>query len=360
MAEAQEKTDPASPWKRRELRRKGDVPKSPDVTAIVELLAVVLLGHAAFRYFLDKVGALLPREWEWMVRPVLEVENLRPLFLRVTATFFDLIWPMLATAMLSGIVANLFQVGFLITGETLKPDFQRINPLQGMKRMVSLRGLQQLIQSIVKVVAVAYVVYRTLQGQMPQLAMLPYLAAGGMAAVVETIAFRIFINAGIALLVLAGADYAFKRWQWERDKRMSKQETKEEFKRHEGDPLVRQRIRQRQRELATRRMMEEVPKADVVITNPVHYAVALRYDDATMRAPMVIAKGQRLIAQRIKELARKHGIAIVANPPLARSLFDLVVVGREVPEELYRAVAEVLAYVYRLRGFGAGRRRTGS
>jgi flagellar biosynthesis protein FlhB len=356
MAEAQEKTDPASPWKRRELRRKGDVPKSPDVSAIVELLAVVLLGHAAFSYFLEKTGSLLPREWEMMVRPTLEIDSLRPLFLHFSATFFDLIWPILLTAMLSGVVANLLQVGFLVTGETLKPDFQRINPLQGMKRIASIRGVQQLIQSIVKVAAVAYVVYRTLQGEMPQLAVLPYLAAGGMVAVVESIGFRIFINAGIALLVLAGADYAFKRWQWERDKRMSKQETKEEFKRHEGAPLVRQRIRQRQRELATKRMMEEVPKADVVITNPTHYAVALRYEDHAMRAPTVVAKGQRLIAQRIKELARKHGIPIVANPPLARSLFDLVVVGREVPEELYRAVAEVLAYVYRLRGFRGGRR----
>lgn len=358
MADAQEKTDPASPWKRRELRRKGDVPKSQDVTAIVALLAVVLLGHVASGYMVDKTGALLPSEWEWMVRPSLTVDNIRPLFLRLTSTFFDLMWPILLTAMLAGVVANLLQVGFLITGETLKPDFKRMDPLQGMKRIMSLRGAQQLAQSIVKVVVIAYVVYRTLQGQMPQLAVLPYLAAGGMVAIVEGIAFRIFMNAGIALLVLAGADYAYKRWQWERDKRMSKQETKEEFKRHEGDPLVRQRIRQRQRELAARRMMEEVPKADVVITNPTHYAVALRYDERSMRAPMVVAKGQRLIAERIKELARKHGIAIVANPPLARSLFDLVVVGREVPEDLYRAVAEVLAYVYRLRGI-RGRRRVG-
>jgi flagellar biosynthesis protein FlhB len=356
VADTQEKTDPASAWKRRELRKKGDVPKSPDVSAIVELLAVILLGHSAFRFFLDKSAALLPHQWAAMDHPTIDPVGMQSLALQTMVAFFDLIWPLLATALLSGVIANLLQVGFLVTGETLKPDFQRVNPLQGIKRMLSLRAVQQLVQSCLKVGVVAYVVYRTLEGQLPQLAILSYLSAGGMVTVVEGIAFRIFLNAGLALLILSGADYAFKRWQWERDKRMSKQEMKEEYKRHEGDPLVRQRIRQKQREIATRRMMEEVAKADVVITNPTHYAVALRYDNQSMRAPTLVAKGQRLIAARIKELARMHGIPVVSNPPLARSLFELVPLGREIPEDLYRAVAEVLAYVYRLRGFGAGRR----
>jgi len=349
-AVSQEKTDPASHWKRRELRRRGDVPTSPDIAAVLGMLAVLLLLHGGAQQFLGQVMNLLPNQWDALEAPVLDEHSFVPLFIGWAMAFFSLMWPVLLTAMVAGVVANLAQVGFLLTGDPLKPDFRRIDPFEGMKRLASLRGAQQLVQSIFKVTVVAYVVYRTILGQFEQIAVLPYLSAGGMVATVEGIGFRIFVNAGIALLILAGADYAFKRWQWERDKRMSRQEGKEEHKRHEGDPLVRQRIRQKQREMAMRRMMAEVPEADVVITNPDHVAVALRYRDTEMRAPRVVAKGRRLIAQRIKELARQHGIPIVTNRPLARSLYSLVPLGGEIPEELYRAVAEVLAYVYRLRG----------
>lgn len=355
-ADSQEKTDPASHWKRRELRKRGDVPKSPDITAVLGMLAVLLVLHSAAQRFLGQTMSMISRQWDAIETPILDERNLVPQFLDWAMTYFDLMWPILLTAMLAGIVANLAQVGFLLTGEPLKPDFKRIDPFEGMKRLVSIRGAQQLLQSIFKVTIVAYVVYRTIANQFELIAVLPYLSAGGMVATVEGIGFRIFVNAGIALLILAGADYAFKRWQWERDKRMSRQEGKEEHKRHEGDPMVRQRIRQKQREMAMRRMMAEVPEADVVITNPDHVAVALRYRDAQMRAPRVIAKGRRLIAQRIKELARQHGIPVVVNRPLARSLFSLVPLGGEIPEELYRAVAEVLAYVYRLRRGRQGRR----
>lgn len=347
---AQEKTDPASPWKRRELRKRGDVPKSQDINAVVGFLAVLLLLHAGAQPFLGRIVRLVEHEWQAIDRPVVSPDNLGNLVTGWSLTFFDLMWPLLLVSFLAGMIANVLQVGFLLTGDPLKMDLQRINPFLGLKRLFSLPGLQGLLQAILKTGAVGYIAYRSLASQLPQVAVLPYLNAGAMVVVVEAIAFRLFINCGLALFVLAAADYAFRRWQWERDKRMSKQETKEEYKRHEGDPTVRQRIKQKQRELAMRRMMAEVPESDVVITNPIHVAIALRYDADRMPAPLVVAKGQRLIAERIKDLARQHGIPIVANPPLARSLHDAVPVGGEIPERLYRAVAEVLAYVYRLRG----------
>jgi len=348
--QAQEKTDPASPWKRRELRKRGDVPKSQDINAVVGFLAVLLLLHTGAQPFLGRIARVVEYEWQAIERPVVSVDNLGSLVTGWSLTFYDLMWPVLLVSFLAGTIANVLQVGFLLAGEPLKMDFQRINPFLGLKRLFSLPGLQGLMQAILKTSAVAYIAYRSLASQLPQVSTLPHLDAGGMVVVVEAIAFRLCVNCGIALLVLATADYAFRRWQWERDKRMSKQEMKEEYKRHEGDPTVRQRIRQKQRELAMRRMMAEVPESDVVITNPVHVAVALQYDVDRMSAPLVVAKGQRLIAERIKDLARRHGIPIVTNPPLARSLHDAVPVGGEIPERLYRAVAEVLAYVYRLRG----------
>ncbi|MBD3174592.1 MAG: flagellar biosynthesis protein FlhB [Armatimonadia bacterium] len=348
--QGQEKTDPASPWKRREARRKGDVPKSQDVNSAVSLMAVLVLLHLSAMFFLRRVRGSILRLWDGMGQAELDADYMMAEAADWAATFFDLMWPILLTALLAGTASNLLQVGFLFSGHPLKPDFQRLNPFNGLKRIFSAPGFQGFVQSLLKVSVVAYVAYRTLSGEISKVAVLPHLSPGGMVAVTEQLAFHIFLNCGIALLILALADYGFKRWQWEREKRMTKQETKEEHKRHEGDPIVRQRIREQQRMMATKRMMQEVPESDVVITNPTHVAVALKYSPEEMGAPMVVAKGRQLIAERIKELAREHRIPVVLNPALARSLEESVEVGREVPEHLYRAVAEVLAYVYRLRG----------
>jgi flagellar biosynthetic protein FlhB len=356
--QGQEKTDPASPWKRREARKRGDVPRSQDVTSIAGFVAVLVLIHAGAQLYMGRLGRLVTHEWERLDASVLSVDDMPHLTVAWGTEFLELMWPVLLTAFIAGIVANLAQVGFLLTGETLRPDFNRINPFQGMKRVFSLYGLQGLLQSLLKVGVVGYITYRALADQLPKVAVLPHLSPGGIALAAESFAFRVLLNAAIALAVLALLDYGFRRWQWEREKRMSKQEVKEEFKRHEGDPTVRQRIRQKQREMAMKRMMAEVPGADVVITNPAHLAVALRYAVDRDAAPVVVAKGLRLLAERIKDLARAHGIPIITNPPLARSIYDGVEVGREIPEDLYRAVAEILAYVYRLKG-RVPRRRAG-
>ncbi|HOS94600.1 MAG TPA: EscU/YscU/HrcU family type III secretion system export apparatus switch protein, partial [Armatimonadota bacterium] len=258
--------------------------------------------------------------------------------------------PVVVAAAAAALAANLLQVGFLCAPKVIRLDASRLNPVNGFKRLFSLRACVELLKALLKIAVVAYIGYSTLWGSRHLLFVLPEQTVAGVMLIIGDIAYRICLKAGLALLVLALADYGFQRWQHEKDLRMTRQELRDEYKRQEGDPLLKQRIRQRQRELARRRMMAEVPKADVVITNPTHLAVALRYDPAHMDAPCVVAKGERALAERIREIAREAGVPVIENRELAQSLFRLVPVGGVIPSQLFEAVAQILAYVYRIRG----------
>lgn len=242
------------------------------------------------------------------------------------------------------------QVGFLVTGETMKPKFERLNPLSGFKRMFSKRSAVEFLKACLKTLVIGWICYSMIRSSLPLFPQLTLVDPVQGVMMVGEIARRIGINAGVLLLVLAVADYSFQRFEHTKSIRMSKQEVKEEHKQSEGDPLLRSRMRQRQREIAMTRMIHEVPKADVVVTNPTHLAVAIQYDPASMDVPVVVAKGAGKVAERIKQVAREHSVAVVENRPLARALFDTVSIGSEIPADLYQAVAEVLAFVYRLQG----------
>jgi flagellar biosynthetic protein FlhB len=255
--------------------------------------------------------------------------------------------------MVVGVVANLAQVGFMFSQEALRPDFSRVNPLTGLRRIFSGRGLVELIKSLLKLAVIGLVVYTTLRDNFDTIAASSRMSLSGAVSSLAGVAAAVGLRAAVVMLVIAAADYVFQRREFEKSLRMTRQELVEEMKRNENIQL-KSRIRARQRQLAMSRMMSAVPQADVVITNPTHLAIAVRYDRAQMTAPQVVAKGQRLIAERIRQEARAHKVPVVENKPLARALFKSVEVGHEIPVDLYQAVAEVLAFVYRLKTYKEG------
>lgn len=226
----------------------------------------------------------------------------------------------------------------------------KINPIQGAKRIFSMRTIVELLKSILKISAGIYVAYTILWSAKDTLIKLSLTSVEDVLAFTGDEVVKLGLFIGILLLILAVSDYVYQRYEYEKSLRMSKQDIKDEYKKSEGDPLIKSKIKQRQRQMAMQRMMQELPKADVVITNPTHFSVAIRYEAGAMSAPTVIAKGQDYIALKIREIAKKNRIVIMENKPLARALYSQVEIGQQIPEEMFKAVAEVLAYVYKLQG----------
>ena len=268
--------------------------------------------------------------------------------LNVGMAFLGALAPILATILVVGVISNLVQVGLMFSQTALAPDFNRINPLTGLKRIFSARGMVELLKSLLKLTVIGYVVYAALSAEYPTIASSSQMDLTAAVSVLSRIGGAVGMRGAAAMLIIAMADYMYQRFDFEKNLRMTRQELIEEMKRYENQEM-KARIRSRQRQMALSRMMAAIPKADVVITNPTHLAIALRYEKGKMQAPTVVAKGQRLVAERIKEKAREHNVPLVENKPLARALFKSAEVGQEIPIELYQAVAEVLAFVMRLR-----------
>jgi flagellar biosynthetic protein FlhB len=255
--------------------------------------------------------------------------------------FLLLVLPVMLVLCAVAVLANYLQTGMIFSVEPLAPKASKINPVSGLKRLFSKR-------SLVELVIVGWAAASTLMGAFDRLMPLIYQETGQIMSLLGSEAMRVMIKCCWVITILAILDYFYQRWEHEQSLKMTKQEVKDEYKQTEGDPLVKSRIRSIQREMARRRMMEEVPKADVIITNPVHLAVALRYNPERMHAPTVTAKGAENLAERIKKLAREHDIPVIENRPLAQNLYHLDL-GQEIPAETYQAVAEILAYVYGLK-----------
>ncbi|MBM3330099.1 MAG: flagellar biosynthesis protein FlhB, partial [Calditrichaeota bacterium] len=283
--------------------------------------------------------------------PVVDInsDNLPALFARWSIFFIKLISPFLILVMAAGLLAGFAQTGFLFTVKPLVPKLSRLSPLSNLKNKFSSRALVELAKGILKVGIVGLVGYLTVRAEMLGLVQLmdqetPLLVAA-IAALTLKLAFRLMI----AFVVIAVLDLLYQNWKQKRDLRMSKQEVKDEHRQSEGDPHIKGRIRQLQLKASLNRMIRNIPKADVVVTNPVHVAVALKYDPLTMHAPQVVAKGKRKMALRIKEIAREHGVPIIEEPELARALYRTTEIGMEIPYDLYQAVAEIIALVYKLK-----------
>lgn len=353
---AQERTEPATPKKREEARRRGQVPRTAELGTALILLAgfgaLSVLGGNSARHVLNLAVHYLG-DGVVLVPDLLAVRKLfTDIFLAAAAA----VAPLMGVAIFVGLASQIAQVGFLMTGEPLKPQLERINPLSGFKRLFSRRALVDLGKSLAKVVVVGWIAYRQVKDA---LELLPAMIVGSPVHWIPSIGqfvLRIGLLVGAAMLVIAVIDYMFQYTEHERNLRMSRQEIKEELKQTEGDPQLRAQIRRRQRELAARRMLHEVPTADVVVTNPIHFAVALKYDQAIADAPFVVAKGAGLLAKRIREIAQEHDVPVVEDVWLARTLYEEVEPGHVIPVELFQAVADVLAFVYTLKSRRGGRR----
>jgi len=346
----QERTEKATPRRKEKAREEGKVCRSQELNS-----AVILCLGAVSIYFL---GPLLTSQLKELMTyifsqaPLMNADNatIITFFSRRVINFFVLLLPILASLMVIAYSVNVLQVGFLFTAKTLEPKFDKLDITKGIKKLFSIRSLVELTRDVIKLTLIAYVGYRAITSELGTFYKLSDNSVSVFAGTMSKIALTTVLELGAVILVLALFDYAFQKYDFEKNIKMSKQDIRDELKDTEGSPQTKGRIRQIQREMSRKRMMQEIPKADVVVTNPTHIAVALKYDHDTMDAPMVVAKGERIIAAKIKEIAIAAGVPVIENRILARALFKMCDIGSYVPAKLYRAVAEVLAYVYRQKG----------
>lgn len=345
----QERTETATPRRRAKARAKGQVARSTEVSSVV-VLGVGLAALAALGPRMTEIAAgFLRHQFQDVAEFSLEPDALIGIVRMVAGTMAAIILPLAAIIAVAGVASNVAQTGWLLTLSPLAPQFNRINPATGVKRIFSKRGLMELFKSLVKLAVVAGVAAWTLPRTAHSFSGLMGVGTFAAYGIILRAMFRMGATAAVALTILAILDFFFQRIQHEEQLKMTRQEVKEEYKENEGDPAIKGRIRGQQREMSRKRMMSAVKEADVVVTNPVHYAVALKYDPERHAAPRVVAKGARLMAKRIRDLAREAGVPIIENPPLARALYRACEVGADVPLSLYKAVAELLAFVYRRR-----------
>lgn len=350
-AQGGEKTEEATPRRRSQARDEGQVAFSAEVnTALLLLIGLIAIGVATpwlFNAAAISVRATLLDDLGRELTPATALQTVASL----VAPFALPTAALLGLAFAAGLIASVAQVGLHLSGKALIPKLERLNPLTGFGRLFGKRALARFVVNLCKLTFIVLIAWAVIRRDIPHLGYFDLDVARRMAAD-SSLIWWLGIKLAAVLALVAAADFIYQRWQHGQDLMMTKQEVKEEMKQSEGDPLVKGKIRQIQRQMAQNRMMAEVPKADVVITNPTHVAVALRYDAARMAAPIVVAKGYDEVAQRIKEIARQHGITMVENVPLARALAKEVDIGKPVPTKWYQAVAEVLAMVYRLKKAG--------
>jgi flagellar biosynthetic protein FlhB len=346
----QDRTEQATPRRREKAREEGQVARSMDLNSAT----IILLGFASML----ALGPFLVEQSQMLLRYTLAnaplIAKSDPTFVKLFSDnlvkFFVIIAPIVGALLIIGAVVSVAQVGFHTSSKALEPKLDKLDLAAGLKRLFSMRSLVGMIRDTVKLAVLGFVAYKVIAGESDKFFILSDMAIPQMAATMGKLAVTIAVKIGAAMLVIAALDYMYQKWEFEKSIRMSRQDIKDEYKDTEGSPQVKARIRQIQREMARRRMMQDVRTADVVITNPTHLAVALKYDPEKMNAPFVVAKGERLIAQKIKQIAIENDIPVIEDVQLARALFKMCEIGQMVPHSLYRAVAEILAYVYRLKG----------
>ncbi len=343
-----DKTEEPTDKKRRDARNKGQVAKSQELNAAFVLLAGFFVIRVLWEYIYENIAEYSAYIFANLANVSVSYESIMELFLGMIILLTKTALPVMLGIMVIALGINFFQVGFVISTEKLEPKLDNLNPINGFGRIFSKRSLVEMFKSLFKIMVIGFFLYLYLKDEIP---FMPYFISYDLGHSLAEIADKIFTMAFqviAVIMVLAAADYAYQQWQTTQDLMMTKQEVKDEYKQTEGDPQIKGKIKQKQRQMAMSRMMQEVPKADVIITNPTHFAVALLYEKG-MPAPKIVAKGQDLVAQRIKDIARENNVTIVENKPLARALYQTVEIGDFVPQELYQAVAEILAYVYKLK-----------
>jgi len=349
-----EKTEKATPKKRKDARKKGQVRQSPEVNTTFCALMMFGLLFIIWPWFTERLMGIynehLGPQSIIMASNGMTPNVLLGLLARVLMQLLTALLPVLGTALLAGLAINILQIGFLFTMDTLKPKLNKISPISGFKRMFSVKTLVDLAKSLLKISVLGFIAYSDYNNMLDKFP--GFIGRDVHITFIEIMrnAFLTALKMCLAMVFISIADFLFQWWKYEKDLKMTKQEIKDEYKMMEGDPQIKGKIRAKQRQMSAMRMMARVPEADVVITNPTHYALALKYDDKVSIAPMVIAKGQDYLARKIKEIALEHKIEIVENPPLAQALYALCEVDDEIPADFYQAVADILVFVYRQKG----------
>ena len=346
-----EKTEDATTKKLDDVRQEGNVAKSVEVSTAATLLALFVCLKFAIGFVGDRLMSTFKEFYTLITRYCvdgIDISGLNYLMWKIILDIGITIAPFLLLGFLVAFLSNALQFKFKVTSKPLQPKFSKMNPINGVKRMFSLNTLVELLKSIVKVVVITYIAYGVFTEHIKELYLIYDMSVMQSISLMYNIVLELALKICVLFCVIAAADFMYQKWKFKSDNKMTKQEVKDEFKNQEGDPKIKGQQRQRMQQASQRRMMAAIPEADVVITNPTHFAVALSYKTGQGQAPIVVAKGADFLAGRIKEIARDNQVEIVENKPLARMLYYNVDLGAEIPPELYQAVAEVLAYVYQL------------
>jgi flagellar biosynthetic protein FlhB len=345
----EERSEAPTEKRRSEARQKGNVAKSAEINSTLVLLTGILMLKLTATWMYGHLSGFMATMFECIAHPRADLAFFIGLISQATVFLMYMCVPVCVAIMVVGVASNLVQVGFLFTLTPITPKLEKLDMISGMKRLFSARSLVEMVKDIAKLILIAAIAFFTIEGEFGQFIGLWDASPITIMVFMLSIAFKIVIRVVIALLIISLLDYLYQRYEYEKKLKMTKQEVKEERKQMDGDPQIKSRVRSLQREMARRRMMQEVPKATVVVTNPTYIAIAIRYEPDAMQSPKVVAKGKRLMAERIKQIAIDANIPIIEDKPLARAMYDKVEAGLDVPVEFFAAVAEVLAYVYRLK-----------
>lgn len=349
MADEQgERSEEATQQRRDEFRKRGQVAHSKELSTALFMIAASMTVYMISRFFFEELYFVFKYSFGPDMVVAARTGDLFTALKMSGEKIVILVLPVLVGAAIIGVASQVMQTGLLQVEDALTPKFEKMNPLEGAKRMFSMRNWIEGFKAFLKLILIFSIVALVIKSEAFKVPVLLQSSVNQLFEYVGHLTVKIFASLAVAMTVLSAADYFFQRWDLEKRMKMTKQEVKEENKSREGDPLIKARIRRTQREMANRRMMQKVPTADVIITNPTHIAIALKYD-ANLPAPQLIAKGADLVAEKIKALAKEHKIPIIENKPLARTIFKTMKLGQVIPRELFVAVAEVLGYVYRLR-----------
>ena len=342
-----DKTEEPTAKKREDAAKKGQIGKSQEISTAF----VLLIGFFVIKVIWEQIYANIAEYTVYIfghLNQTVDVETVLNLFLGMIIILARTAFPIMMAVMVVGLAVNIFQTGWHFNTEKLEPKLDNLNPINGFGRIFSKRSLVELVKSLLKIAIIGFFIYHYLKDEILTMPQFIFYDLTTSLSKISDIIFGLAFQIIGVIMVLAFADLAYQKWQTTQDLKMTKQEVKDEFKQTEGDPQIKGKIRQKQRQMAMSRMMQEVPKADVIVTNPTHFAVALKYEKGMM-APKVVAKGADFVAQKIKSVGRENDVPLVENRPLARALYASAEVGDFVPRELYQSVAEVLAYVYRLK-----------
>lgn len=345
-----EKTEDPTSRKLTKAREEGQVAKSIEIPSVFVLLAGVSAIYATAGHFYKNLSSVFIYNFRFNGIPAFEANDVVRLLTVHLELIFKTCLPVMIAVVVVALIANFSQVGFTVSWKSLAPKLSRLDPINGFKQKFTSRAVVEFSKTLFKVAIVSTVAYMAIWGSLNDITVLYDQSIGLILLFILKNAFSIFLKVCLIMIIVAVLDYAYQRWKFLEDQKMTKKEVKDEMKQTEGDPLVKSRIRQLQHEAARKRMMAEVPEADVVVTNPTRLAVAIKYDSQEMDAPTVLAKGAGPVAENIRRIARENDVPLIEDKPLARNLYRTVDIGQEVPIEYYQAVAELLAYVYKLKG----------